>query len=97
MTATILSKLPADAGTWREVEGGFEMRFERRLRHSPERVWKAMTTPEGLACWLAEEAFGICFQLAQDHCADFFRTVSFARHSHFYVVVGLDPHLGVVA
>lgn len=43
-----------DQGTWREIEGGWELRFERRLRHAPERVWQALTTPEGLQCWLAE-------------------------------------------
>lgn len=53
MTATTLSKLPADAGTWREVEGGYEVRFERRLRHSPEKVWTAIATPEGIARWFA--------------------------------------------
>ncbi len=44
----------AEQGDLREVEDGWELRFERRLRHSPERVWRALTTPEGLACWLAE-------------------------------------------
>lgn len=44
----------ADAGTWRRIDGGWELRFERRLRHSPERVWQALTTPDGLRCWLAE-------------------------------------------
>lgn len=44
----------ADAGTWREIDGEYELRFERRLRHSPERVWAALTTPEGLTCWLAD-------------------------------------------
>jgi uncharacterized protein YndB with AHSA1/START domain len=44
----------AETGTWRRIEGGWELRFERRLRHSPERVWKALTTPDGLRCWLAE-------------------------------------------
>jgi uncharacterized protein YndB with AHSA1/START domain len=47
-------QLDADAGTCRRIEGGWELRFERRLRHSPERVWKALTTGDGLACWLAE-------------------------------------------
>jgi len=42
------------AGASRTVGDGWELRFERRLRHSPERVWAALTTPEGLACWLAE-------------------------------------------
>lgn len=53
MNATTLSKLPADAGTWREVEGGYEVRFERRLRHSPDKVWTAVATPEGIARWFA--------------------------------------------
>lgn len=43
-----------ETGTWRRIEDGWELRFERRLRHSPERVWTALTTGEGLACWLAE-------------------------------------------
>lgn len=43
-----------DAGAIRPLDDGWEIRFERRLRHSPERVWNALTTPEGLACWLAE-------------------------------------------
>lgn len=47
-------RLGDDAGTIRSTDGGWQIRFERRLRHSPERVWKALTTPEGLACWLAE-------------------------------------------
>ncbi|CAN5222456.1 SRPBCC family protein [soil metagenome] len=52
MTDTL--ELPGDAGAIRTLDDGWEIRFERRLRHSPERVWKALTTPEGLACWLAE-------------------------------------------
>lgn len=44
----------AAEGRWRQVEGGWELSFERRLRHPPERVWRALATPEGLACWLAE-------------------------------------------
>ncbi len=56
MTDTMTrAQLGADAGTVRALEdGGWEIAFERRLRHSPERVWRALTTPEGLACWLAE-------------------------------------------
>jgi uncharacterized protein YndB with AHSA1/START domain len=46
--------LGGDAGELSRIEGGWALRFERRLRHSPERVWRALTTPEGLACWLAE-------------------------------------------
>ena len=47
-------RLGPEAGSLTPVEGGWELRFERRLRHSPERVWRILTTPEGLACWLAE-------------------------------------------
>ncbi|QBX36875.1 SRPBCC family protein [Brevundimonas sp. S30B] len=43
-----------DQGVWRAIDGGWELRFERRLRHSPDRVWGALTTPQGLRCWLAE-------------------------------------------
>lgn len=53
MTDT-LARLGADQGRWRQTNGGWELRFERRLRHAPERVWSALTTPEGLKCWLAE-------------------------------------------
>ncbi|MFN3537342.1 MAG: SRPBCC domain-containing protein [Brevundimonas sp.] len=53
MSDTIV-RLEAEQGRWREIEGGWELRFERRLRHSPERVWAALTTPGGLKCWLAE-------------------------------------------
>lgn len=51
MTDTV--SLGADAGAWREIDDGWELRFERRLRHSPERVWAALTTPNGLRGWLA--------------------------------------------
>ncbi len=55
MTDTLTETLPGpDGGTIREDGDGWIIGFERRLRHSPERVWKALTTPEGLACWLAE-------------------------------------------
>lgn len=50
---TTLAALPKDAGTWRETDDGLELRYERRLRHSPEKVWKAIATPEGIACWFA--------------------------------------------
>lgn len=55
MTDTLTPvRLGAEAGTIRPIDGGWEVRFERRLRHAPERVWKALTTGDGLACWLAE-------------------------------------------
>ncbi|MFD9738788.1 SRPBCC family protein [Umezawaea sp. NPDC059074] len=33
------------------ADGKPVLRFERRLRHSPDRVWRAISTPEGLAAW----------------------------------------------
>jgi uncharacterized protein YndB with AHSA1/START domain len=56
MTDLSAKTLPitAEDGDMTQIDGGWELRFERRLRHSPERVWKALTTPEGLKCWLAE-------------------------------------------
>ncbi len=53
-TLTVPTLLPPDAGTWREVNGGYELRFERRLRHSPDKVWRAIATPEGIASWFAK-------------------------------------------
>ena len=47
-------RLGPEAGTLKTLDDGWELTFERRLRHSPERVWRILTTPEGLACWLAE-------------------------------------------
>lgn len=46
--------LPTETGVCHRVGDGYELHFERRLRHSPDRVWAALTTPTGLACWLAE-------------------------------------------
>ena len=33
---------------------GVTQRFERRLKHPPERVWAALTEPDQMARWLAE-------------------------------------------
>jgi len=47
------SVLGLDRGRWRTVVSGWELTFERRLRHPPARVWQALTTPTGLRAWLA--------------------------------------------
>lgn len=41
----------SDLGTCRQVHDGWELRFERRLRHPPEAVWAAITEPDGTAAW----------------------------------------------
>ena len=38
-------------GTLESAENGYRLRFERRLDHSPERVWRAITEAEELAHW----------------------------------------------
>lgn len=40
--------------TVREIAGGVELRFERRLAHPIEKVWAAPTEPRRLSEWLAE-------------------------------------------
>jgi uncharacterized protein YndB with AHSA1/START domain len=41
----------ADRGTYVEHEGRPAVRFRRRYAHPTDRVWAAVTTPEGLAAW----------------------------------------------
>lgn len=42
-------------GTVREMAGGrVELRFERRLRHPPETVWRALTDVGELRAWFVE-------------------------------------------
>ena len=36
-------------GTLESAGNSYRLRFERRLDHSPERVWRAITEPEELA------------------------------------------------
>jgi uncharacterized protein YndB with AHSA1/START domain len=38
-------------GTQETVDGRPALRFERRLAHSPERVWRAITEPDELDRW----------------------------------------------
>lgn len=38
-------------GTLESADNGYRLRFERRLDHSPERVWRAIADPEELAHW----------------------------------------------
>ena len=38
-------------GTYETIDGRPALRFERRLAHPVEEVWRAITEPEGLAAW----------------------------------------------
>jgi uncharacterized protein YndB with AHSA1/START domain len=42
--------------TQETIDGRPALRFERRLNHSVERVWRAVTTPAELARWFVAEA-----------------------------------------
>src|SRR3954471_24441210 len=41
-----------------ETNGEVGVRFERRLAHPPERVWRAITEPEELAAWFPDTIEG---------------------------------------
>jgi uncharacterized protein YndB with AHSA1/START domain len=43
-------------GVLLKVDGDWEIRFERRLRHSPEQVWAAITAPGAMSRWFDETA-----------------------------------------
>jgi uncharacterized protein YndB with AHSA1/START domain len=43
--------MPAADATLEERDGKPALRFERTLRHAPERVWLALTEPEQEAAW----------------------------------------------
>ena len=48
MTSTI------NDGTVEVIDGSYELRYTRHLRHSIEQVWAALTEPEQLVKWLAD-------------------------------------------
>ena len=41
-------------GKLEQSDGVWRLRFERRLAHSPQRVWRAITEPEHLAAWFPQ-------------------------------------------
>src|SRR5688572_30213869 len=44
--------MASDEGIVREVDNGYELRFERHFEQPVEEVWQAITEPEHLADWL---------------------------------------------
>lgn len=61
-------------GTLHEVDGRMMLRFERYLAHPPQKVWRLITEPEGLARWFParvrydrlEVGSAMTFTFAQD-------------------------------
>jgi uncharacterized protein YndB with AHSA1/START domain len=47
-----------DLGTLAEHEGEWQVRFERRLRHPLEKVWRAVTDREHMKAWFPDEVVG---------------------------------------
>ena len=45
-------------GTFLEIDGRPALRFERRLGHPTEKVWRAVTSPDGLAAWFPARVEG---------------------------------------
>jgi uncharacterized protein YndB with AHSA1/START domain len=45
-------------GQLERTNGRLQLRFTRRLRHSPEKVWRALTEPGDLAAWFPTEIEG---------------------------------------
>jgi uncharacterized protein YndB with AHSA1/START domain len=41
-------------GTVEQIDGRYVLRFERRFKHSVERVWDAITRPEQITEWFGE-------------------------------------------
>ena len=41
-----------------QVDDNWQVRFTRNLRHSPDKVWRALTEPERLAAWFPTEIIG---------------------------------------
>src|SRR4051794_2313248 len=45
-------------GTYETIDGRPAVRFERRLAHSIERVWRSITEPDELAAWFPSRVSG---------------------------------------
>src|SRR5438094_8921356 len=48
----------ADIGTLNRQGDRWTLMFTRRLAHSPEKVWRAVTEPEHLAAWFPQKIVG---------------------------------------
>lgn len=45
-------------GTLEQKDGRWSLRFERRLPHPPDKVWRALVEPEHLAAWFPSSIEG---------------------------------------
>jgi uncharacterized protein YndB with AHSA1/START domain len=47
-----------DLGTLEQRDDKWSITFTRRLRHSPDKVWRAVAEPEHMAAWFPQEMVG---------------------------------------
>jgi uncharacterized protein YndB with AHSA1/START domain len=45
-------------GRLERLEGRYQLRFQRRLPHPPDKVWRAITEPQHLAAWFPAQIVG---------------------------------------
>ena len=57
-STAIFGVMPAADGQLEEQEGRWRLRFERRLAHPPQTVWRAITEPEHLRAWFPFDVEG---------------------------------------
>jgi uncharacterized protein YndB with AHSA1/START domain len=55
---TVTSEGTTGTATLKTVGGLSTLRFERRLAHSPEKVWRALTDPAELTHWFPQDLAG---------------------------------------
>lgn len=48
-----MTQATTNQGELKQVDGGYELRFERRLSHPVDKVWAAISEPERMREWLA--------------------------------------------
>jgi uncharacterized protein YndB with AHSA1/START domain len=57
-------------GELEQVGGTWRLRFERRLPHPPERVWRSLTEPDRLRSWFPDQVRGEWRRGARLHFVD---------------------------
>jgi uncharacterized protein YndB with AHSA1/START domain len=70
-----------------EITCSYDLRFERKSKHSAERLWRAITEPGEVGHWMNYPA-RIELRVGGDYCVDFSRTSDGSLDG---VIVRLEP------